>query len=194
MKYIQPLNEEEGASYVNADPANGIEGSIIPAGALENPQREIVNVITDAGLNPSENDNTQLKQAISAKISSALSNYANTDVNNLTSTGKNTIADLAMPGSYYEDLTIDVTGTSYTAPNNGWFIIGIDNSTDGIQAFNNNTNLGYTATPLATSLPSATFGSILSVPCKKNDEITVRYSGSSTNVTLFRFIYAQGAI
>ena len=68
MKYTPPLNSEDpNAGFINADPANGQEGSIIPAGALEYPQREIINVITDAGLTPSS-DNTQLKQAINKKV------------------------------------------------------------------------------------------------------------------------------
>lgn len=69
MKYTPPLNSEDpNAGFVNADPANGQEGSIIPAGALEYPQREIVNVITDAGFTPSETDNSQLKNAINKKV------------------------------------------------------------------------------------------------------------------------------
>ncbi len=65
MKYTQPLNEtDQNASYINADPAQGTQGSIIPAGAIENPQREIVNVITSAGITPSDADNTQLVQAL----------------------------------------------------------------------------------------------------------------------------------
>ena len=73
MKYTQPLNEVEDAHYVNGDPTIGQTGSIIPAGALENPQREIVNAITDAGLTPSASNNSQLAQAISAKITAATS-------------------------------------------------------------------------------------------------------------------------
>ena len=73
MKYTPPLGESANASYVNADPANGQEGSVIPAGALENPQREIINAITDAGLTPSATDNTQLKKAITAKMNNAIS-------------------------------------------------------------------------------------------------------------------------
>lgn len=69
MKYTPPLDSTNpNAGYVNADPANGQEGSIIPAGALEDPQREIIAVITDAGLTPSPTDKTQLKQAINTKI------------------------------------------------------------------------------------------------------------------------------
>lgn len=68
MKYTPPLDsQDQDAGYVNADPANGTEGSKIPAEALENPQREIINAITDAGLTPST-DNSQLKQAINKKV------------------------------------------------------------------------------------------------------------------------------
>jgi fructose-specific component phosphotransferase system IIB-like protein len=74
MKYTQPLNEVEDASYVDGNPAIGLSGSIIPAGALENPQREIVNAITDAGLTPSASSNSQLAQAITTKITTASSN------------------------------------------------------------------------------------------------------------------------
>jgi len=80
MKYTQPLNEAEDAHYINGDPSIGQTGSIIPAGALENPQREIVNAITDAGLTPSASSNSQLAQAISAKITAA-SNTLQTQIN-----------------------------------------------------------------------------------------------------------------
>jgi hypothetical protein len=80
MKYTQPLNEAEDASYIDGNPATGLTGSIIPAGALENPQREIVNAITDAGLTPSASSNSQLAQAISTKITAA-SNTLQTQIN-----------------------------------------------------------------------------------------------------------------
>ena len=49
MKYTPPLDsQDQDAGYVNADPANGTEGSKIPAAALENPQREIVGAISKA--------------------------------------------------------------------------------------------------------------------------------------------------
>lgn len=80
MKYTQPLNEAEDAHYINGDPSIGQTGSIIPAGALENPQREIVNTITSAGLTPSASSNSQLAQAISAKITAA-SNTLQTQIN-----------------------------------------------------------------------------------------------------------------
>lgn len=92
MKYTPPLNSEDpDAIYVNADPANGQEGSIIPAGALENPQREIVAAITKLGMTPAEANNqlgTALFEAatISDFCAEASSSAANVYV--LSSTGQ----------------------------------------------------------------------------------------------------------
>ncbi len=66
MQYVQPYDQPSNpnAPYVNGNPSAGVQGSIIPAGAVENPQREIVSVITLAGLTPSGSDLTQVAQAI----------------------------------------------------------------------------------------------------------------------------------
>ncbi len=80
MEYIQPLNEPANSPYSNGNAQQGTQGSIIPAQAIENPQREIVNVIQQAfnqarstpnhapaGSNastPDSSDLTQLYQAI----------------------------------------------------------------------------------------------------------------------------------
>jgi hypothetical protein len=75
MKYVAPVNGDlsnPGRSWVNADPANGIEGSIPGAQAFEHPIREIVKVINDAGLDPDGNDLTQLSAAITAMIAGAI--------------------------------------------------------------------------------------------------------------------------
>ena len=64
MKYTPPLGEAENASYADGNPEHGILGSVVPAKAVESPQREVVKVIQEAGLTPSDNDLTQLLQAI----------------------------------------------------------------------------------------------------------------------------------
>ncbi|WP_026601698.1 glycine-rich domain-containing protein [Methylomonas sp. 11b] len=63
MIYNQPVGATGGAPYVTGVP--GVTpGSIPPGPAIEQPQREIINVITAAGLTPSGGDMTQLLQAI----------------------------------------------------------------------------------------------------------------------------------
>ena len=64
MKYAAPLGEAEDASYTDGNPEHGILGSVVPAKAVEPPQRELIKVIEEAGLTPSDNDLTQLYQAI----------------------------------------------------------------------------------------------------------------------------------
>ena len=64
MIYTPPVGGAPGDPYIDANPGGGIDGSIVPAQAIEDPQREIDAVITAAGLTPSAGDLTQLLQAI----------------------------------------------------------------------------------------------------------------------------------
>ncbi|MDB5596297.1 MAG: hypothetical protein JWM36_3258 [Hyphomicrobiales bacterium] len=65
MKYIKPADQSDpNAPYVDANPSAGIDGSIVPARAIEPAMREITFVITQAGITPSDSDLTQLWQAI----------------------------------------------------------------------------------------------------------------------------------
>jgi hypothetical protein len=64
--YDQPSNPD--ASYVNGNPSSGIQGSIIPAGAMEQPQRELIGLITAAGLTPSNSDLSQVAKAIQGGV------------------------------------------------------------------------------------------------------------------------------
>ena len=66
MKYVPPVGGAVNDPYVDANPGSGIEGSPVPAAAIEHPMREILAVISAAGLAPSEADLTQLKKALDA--------------------------------------------------------------------------------------------------------------------------------
>lgn len=68
MLYNPPIGGASNDPYIDANPSLGIEGSAVPAAAIEFAQREIVNVITAAGLTPSNGDLTQLRQAIAQMI------------------------------------------------------------------------------------------------------------------------------
>lgn len=77
MKYQAPLNgADENASYINAVVQSGVEGSMPPAQAFEQPQREILAVIEGAGIVPDEADLGQLLEAIvSIVTASGVSDY-----------------------------------------------------------------------------------------------------------------------
>lgn len=64
MKYNPPAGSQDpDAKYVTGQPGK-VRGSAVPAEAVEHPQREIVEVIRQAGLEPSGDDLGQLYEAI----------------------------------------------------------------------------------------------------------------------------------
>ncbi|NEJ10479.1 hypothetical protein GR238_34530 [Rhizobium leguminosarum] len=72
MKYNAPYGSADpNAAYVDRNMAAATKGSIPPAAAIEYPQREIMAVVTAAGIDGSNEDLTQLLQAIQALISAA---------------------------------------------------------------------------------------------------------------------------
>jgi hypothetical protein len=65
-------NPDPDAAYVNGNPATGEEGSIPPMEALAHPLRELVHLITHAGLTPSHTDLEQVRKAVKAMIEAAV--------------------------------------------------------------------------------------------------------------------------
>jgi hypothetical protein len=64
MKYEQPYGvSDPNAPYINGNPQIGLQGSIPPAASIENPQREIVNFISQSNLVPTDADLYQLTKA-----------------------------------------------------------------------------------------------------------------------------------
>lgn len=78
MEYVKPLNETDpNAPYINGDASQDIEGSEVPAAAIEQPMREIVNAITfflgtvETPAPASGEDLQQLRKAIEKAVSTA---------------------------------------------------------------------------------------------------------------------------
>ena len=65
MKYWQPYGiSNTDAPYINGDPSIGRQGSIPPAGAFEQPMRELVNLIKASNYEPNELDTSQVAQSV----------------------------------------------------------------------------------------------------------------------------------
>src|SRR6266566_2218167 len=64
MQYNQPYGGAVNDSYIDAVPATGVEGSVIPAAAIEYTQREIVNFILNSQLAPTDGDLNQLARSV----------------------------------------------------------------------------------------------------------------------------------
>ena len=74
MDYATPIGQEdqgEAAIYIDGNPEAGIEGSAVPAKAIESGMRELIHLIRFAGLTPSGTDLEQVRKAIAILIESA---------------------------------------------------------------------------------------------------------------------------
>ncbi|MDR2573475.1 MAG: hypothetical protein LBC94_03880 [Desulfovibrio sp.] len=73
MKYQQPYGiSDANAGYIDGNPALGIEGSAVPARAIEHPMRELVHLIAQAGITPDAADLTQVYEAVQRLIQAAM--------------------------------------------------------------------------------------------------------------------------
>lgn len=80
-KYTPPVGGAANDPFVDENPALGVDGSAVPAAAIEWPQRELDHLIAEAGLVQSTGDLTQVAQAIDAKIAAAVGNISTTQRN-----------------------------------------------------------------------------------------------------------------
>ena len=95
----------------------------------------------------------------------------------------------SMPSSKYIDLTLGASGSTYTAPANGWFICYKGAlTTVGYLYMRNNAN------QLVMETRSTIKGTAVTayVPVQKGQSILVNYDAVGT-INLFRFIYAEGS-
>lgn len=119
------------------------------------------------------------------------------DFSNITDQAKILMAGMGMPSSKYIDLTLGASGTTYTAPANGWFTLHM------FLIANANTSWGtrliYDGTEIAEGgisyTPTQTQGeNIMTVPIKKGEKVRVEYLYTSTYAnTIFQFYYAEGS-
>lgn len=107
---------------------------------------------------------------------------------------KSIVSGWSMPSDRYVDLTLGTSGTTYTAPANGWFYIdkyaGANNAYIDFDVNSKDGNLKYKNT---SCVPLSNYVDRLLVPVVKGDVLTCKYSASGTT-NYFRFIYAEGEV
>lgn len=101
------------------------------------------------------------------------------------------IAQQSMPSNKYIDLSLGATGTTYTAPANGWFMFNGQGPTwiDAAVSFQNGPHYGY----CYKSRESDNYTRLL-IPVQKGAVLLLQYDSTVTNLIQFRFIYAQGEL
>lgn len=120
-------------------------------------------------------------------VYAALGGKADIDASNFDTTGKSTIAGFAMPSGTYDNLTLGASGSTYTAPANGYFSLSkVASSATQYSCLANETTGYKINTAGVANDPMGVF-----LPVKKGDVITAWYTATGS-VQWFRFIYAQG--
>jgi len=118
-----------------------------------------------------------------------VSDFANKSLSNVNTTGTSTSAGWAMPSTTYDTLTVGASGTTYTAPANGYFVV----SSSAVQAYNYLTIyvdggavgqvMGFAANDFL----------VTTVPVYKGQELTLLYGNGTPAWSYFRFVYAKGS-
>ena len=105
------------------------------------------------------------------------------------------VAHMAMPSDKYIDLTLGASGTTYTAPADGWFIFRApSDSTPNtyIDTFVKYHNQLISTETYIVSFTGDTCGFVHQVP--KGAVLTFAYSTTFSKTIAFRFIYAVGSV
>ena len=112
-------------------------------------------------------------------------------VNNVVPNNKELITGYAFPSSKYIDLTAGASGTTYTAPANGWFALNTYVSGAWVALLNSSNNMREIS-PKVSSLDMSCM-----LPVCKGDEVLLNYDGSWSPYTWqphpFIFVYAKGS-
>lgn len=122
------------------------------------------------------------------RIEEKLVDKVDTNASNLNAEGKSLIATYSMPSDKYIDLTVGASGTTYTAPANGWFVI--NGSATGAGAWITLTGVSNTPINTMTVGVGAGQGMQCFIPCRKSDGVALAWW--SANMNNFRFVYAEG--
>ena len=125
-------------------------------------------------------------------IATDLNSKADTNLSNTNNQAKILMSGMGMPSIRYIDLTLGASGSTYTAPANGWFTLRKIANSDGsandkyCEIYNNTSSTGVHNNGMYGFL------FICTIPVLKGDIIQINYNATG-NTDLFRFIYAQGS-
>jgi hypothetical protein len=121
------------------------------------------------------------------RIEEKLVDKVDTNASNFTTGGKSLISGYGMPTGKFINLTLGASGSSYTAPANGWVTVSSNNSGSYPKSIEIIAVVG--AHSYAYSADQSGYLRCYA-PVRKNETFSVYYSNMSLD--RFRFHYAEG--
>jgi hypothetical protein len=129
------------------------------------------------------------------ELTNDLANKVDIDGLNFTNTGKVEISSYGMPSNTLVNLTLGATGSTYTAPANGYLLISFSGTANSAYAeilCYTGSNPQQNVTSNASSTVSGGWGRLM-CPCKTGDVFRVYYGGNNFTLHNFEFVYAVGS-
>lgn len=125
------------------------------------------------------------------QIATDLNGKADVDLTNCTNIANIKMAHNAMPSNTYIDLTLGASGSTYTAPADGWFYVNKIAGADWHYVTITNTSKAGTG---YSDWRSDYRTSVLTpmLPVQKGDVVVIEYNATGATQA-FKFIYAQGS-
>lgn len=129
----------------------------------------------------------------SGKITSftpcTVDSVANSNASNFSQAGRSYLSGLGYPSDRYIDLTLGASGSSYTAPANGYFLVYVYNSGNTF-TYSRIRNMTTGFERINPSYGASSNISIVDYPAHKGEVVRIDYTAQ--NVNFFRFYYAEG--
>ena len=146
----------------------------------------------------SELSTTSLNPVQNKVVTTALNGKASKDLDNITNAGKVNIANVSLPSSTYTSLTLEASGTRYTAPADGYYQISKFSSAPYQQLYVTNTKFYISGVDGSNGVfsvySSGNSSDVISalIPVCKGDKINIYYTLGGATAS-FKFIYAKGS-
>ena len=123
------------------------------------------------------------------EVAADLNGKADVDLTNVNNQGKILMSRMGMPSSTYTALTVGASGSTYTAPANGWVIVRCGSDRSNYYIYLQNDTNGFEVNP-TTGTPTP-FGISAYIPVNKGDVFRLSYQ--NVHFDFFRFYYAVGS-
>ena len=121
--------------------------------------------------------------------SELFNNKLDLNANNLDTAGKSLISGLGMPSNRYIELTLGASGSTYTAPANGWYLLSLHNGSANTYSYMNNiTSNNVVGGSILVGITEQRL-----LPVKKGDSVMITYGAIDAQDKVLRFVYAEGS-
>lgn len=153
-----------------------------------------LNISTDStlgGNSPSDEIVSSQKAIKNYVDSQVLTGVADTDLSNLTTAGKQVCSNLPMPSTSSENITIGVSGASYTASRNGYVALYPILNSGGWVGISGNSGSGNDYGATITNANNVQGYQQVCLPVRKGCSYTINYSGVNS-WAIAKLIYANG--